>query len=164
MIQNILEQLGFDWKVALANLVNFLIIFYLLRNVVFKKIGIAIKERQDKIKKGLEDAKLAEEALLLAESEQEKIIKEAHKESRLIADQAKKEALEAKEKTLKLAEKEAEEIKAKKLLEIERYKEEENKKMRLAYVDLVVAGVERVTIKNIDKKSSEELISSLVSN
>lgn len=162
MIQNILGQLGFDWKVALANLVNFLIIFYLLRNVVFRKIGVAITERQEKIKKGLEDARLAEEALLLAESEQEKIIKEAHKESRLVAENAKKEALEAKAKTLLLAEKEAEEMKAKKLLEIERYKEEEEKKMRLAYVDLVVAGVEKVAVKNIDKKSSEDLVYSLL--
>lgn len=162
MIQNILGQLGFDWKVALANLVNFLIIFYLLRNVVFRKIGTAIKERQEKIKKGLEDARLAEEALLLAESEQEKIIKEAHKESRLVAENAKREALEAKAKTILLAEKEAEEVKAKKLLEIERYKEEEEKKMRLAYVDLVVAGVEKVAVKNIDKKSSEDLVYSLL--
>jgi len=92
MIGDVLGNLGFDWKVALANLVNFLIIYYLLRNVVFKKLGHAIKERQEKIQKGLDDAKKAESALVMAESEKEEILKKAQKESKNITEEADKKA------------------------------------------------------------------------
>jgi F-type H+-transporting ATPase subunit b len=162
MIQDILGQLGFDWKVALANLVNFLIIFYLLRNVVFRKIAVAIKERQEKIQKGIDDAKVAESAKFVAEVEKQAILKEAHLKSRQIVEKAELD----KENTLKearlLAEKQAEEIKAGGRKESARYIEEAEKKLKIEYVDMVIDGIEKTAVHKIDKKSSEQFIQSLI--
>jgi F0F1-type ATP synthase membrane subunit b/b' len=74
----VLAKLGFDWKVALANLVNFLIIYLLLRNVVFKKLGNAIRERREKIQAGLDDAEKAKTALIMADHEKEQILNDGH--------------------------------------------------------------------------------------
>ncbi|MBU4369492.1 ATP synthase F0 subunit B, partial [Patescibacteria group bacterium] len=55
-LQRILGNLGFDWRMALANLVNFLIIFFVLKKYAFKPIKEKLEEREKKIKTGLEDA------------------------------------------------------------------------------------------------------------
>lgn len=48
LVASVLGKLGFDWRVALANLVNFLIIYFLLKKVIFDKLADAISERQKK--------------------------------------------------------------------------------------------------------------------
>ena len=70
-ILDILGKIGFDWQVAVANLVNFLIIFFILKRYAFKPIANIIKERQDQVNEGLDNAKLAETNLMQAEQEKE---------------------------------------------------------------------------------------------
>lgn len=85
----ILGKIGFDWQVALANLINFFIVFLLLKKFFFKKIKETIRERRNKIEKGLEDAEKAAESLKSAEIEKDSIVKEAYKESQEIISSAK---------------------------------------------------------------------------
>lgn len=79
-ILNILGSVGFNWHVALANFVNFLIILFLLNKFFFKKLGKTITERHDIIERGLNQARDAEHALMRAEEEKNAIIQDAHKE------------------------------------------------------------------------------------
>ncbi|MFA6608353.1 MAG: hypothetical protein WCT07_00350 [Candidatus Paceibacterota bacterium] len=81
-ILNILGSLGFNWHVALANFINFLIILFILNKFFFGKIGKVIKHRHGVIERGISDASDAEKSLANAEEEKKKIVKEAHKESR----------------------------------------------------------------------------------
>lgn len=105
---SILGKIGFDWRIALANLVNFLIIYLLLRKVVFKKIKNAITERQEKIRQGLAYGEEAEQLKKDAQASKEELLRdtriscaEAIAEARSqaesirisIIDDAKKEAL-----------------------------------------------------------------------
>ncbi len=81
-MQNILEilgKIGFDWQVALANLVNFLIILFILKKFAFPPIKKIIQERQDKISEGLEKAKEADIRL----KEVDEIAKEKLKQANL---------------------------------------------------------------------------------
>jgi F-type H+-transporting ATPase subunit b len=99
----ILGTVGFDWHAALANFVNFLIVFVLLYKFVFTKLGKTIDTRSKTIAKGLDDAK--ESARLLSSAEQEKnailgdahnkhvaIIEEASEKAEVLAAEIKKEA------------------------------------------------------------------------
>ncbi len=83
-ILNILGSLGFNWHVALANFVNFLIILFILNKFFFGKIGKVIQTRHDVIERGLSQASDAEKALAHAEEEKKKIVKEARKEGQEI--------------------------------------------------------------------------------
>ena len=56
-IYEILGKIGFDWQVALASLVNFLIILFVLKKFAFKPIKKLIQERQNKINEGIEKEK-----------------------------------------------------------------------------------------------------------
>jgi F-type H+-transporting ATPase subunit b len=87
-ILNILGSVGFNWHVALANFVNFLIILFLLNKFFFGKIGKTLAERQDIIQQGLKHAHEAELKLAHAEEEKGTILKGAHKEKDAIVAQA----------------------------------------------------------------------------
>ncbi len=88
---SVLSKLGFDWQVALANLVNFLIVYFLLKKVVFNKLRDAILERKAKVQEGV---RLREEAELLRKEAQEMkevMKKEVAHERREMLDKAEKE-------------------------------------------------------------------------
>lgn len=83
-ILNILSSVGFNWHVALANFINFLIILFLLNKFFFKKIGATLDTRHDVIKRGLDQAQEGEAILLTAEEEKASILKQAFKEKEAI--------------------------------------------------------------------------------
>lgn len=87
-ILNILGSVGFNWHVALANFVNFLIILFLLNKFFFGKIGKTLIERKSVIEHGLNQAREAEIKLAHAEEEKHTIIKSAHKEKDTIVANA----------------------------------------------------------------------------
>jgi len=105
-----LNNIGFNWKVALANFVNFLIIFYILKRFAWKPIREKIDERNREIEKGLKNAEEAEKKLSNAREEYEEIILKAKKDAHKVIAVAEEE----KEKIISLAtdkaEKKAEEI------------------------------------------------------
>lgn len=158
----VLQKLGFDWKVALANLVNFLIIYYLLRNVVFKKLGNAIKERREKIKEGLDDAEKAKTALIMANHEKEKILAEGHMEVKeiLVGAEATKASIIDSAKVE--AEAEARKIKEDSMREIESLAERQAKEVKEKSVDLIISGMEKVLKSEIDSKKAEKIVKDLI--
>jgi F-type H+-transporting ATPase subunit b len=96
-ILSILGSVGFNWHVALANLINFLIILFILNKFFFGKLGKTITNRQKIIERGLTQASEAEKALARAEDEKNKIIGQAKKEGHALVSesQAQAEALAA---------------------------------------------------------------------
>jgi F-type H+-transporting ATPase subunit b len=48
----ILNQFGLDWKLFIAQIVNFLVIAYIFKRFLYKPILDALHKRNDAIKKG----------------------------------------------------------------------------------------------------------------
>jgi F-type H+-transporting ATPase subunit b len=118
-ILNILGSVGFNWHVALANFINFLIILFLLNKFFFGKIGKVIEARHNAIEIGLSQAADAERALSHAEEEKRLIVNAAHKEGHDIVVKAEAHAIERAEGIFRDAEEEAQ-IRLGKLAEKER--------------------------------------------
>lgn len=95
-INNVLHSIGFNWHVALANFINFLIILFLLNKFVFKKVFANMEERKTLIESGLQNATLAEDNLKKSAEQSQEIIlnskKEAEKVYKDIVDKAQIEA------------------------------------------------------------------------
>ncbi len=91
-ILNILGSVGFNWHVALANFVNFLIILFLLNKFFFGKIGKTLDERESVIEHGLNQAKEAEMKLANANEEKESLMRQAYKEKDAMLKNAEGEA------------------------------------------------------------------------
>ena len=74
---SMLGSIGFNWHIALANFVNFVIVFAILHFLVFKKLAHTLEVRKNTIKKGLDDASTSKELLANAEKERATLIKDA---------------------------------------------------------------------------------------
>lgn len=158
----ILGKVGFDWQVALANLVNFFIVFFLIKKFLFKPIKKTIKERQDVIDKGIEDAKRAESALVSANTQKDDILKDAHKESKKITEDADQKAKSIISQSKKEGSAGAEKIKESALKDLEKIKEDTEKKIQKDFVNMVLDGVEKVSINQMDKGKSQTFAESLL--
>jgi len=91
-MEEILAKIGFDYRVALANLVNFLIVLWVLQKFAFPKIQEVLAERQTKIRKGIQDAEDAKRAKLDAEKAADATRDSAHGEARGIVTDGQLEA------------------------------------------------------------------------
>lgn len=151
-ILNILGSVGFDWHVALANFINFLIILFLLDKFFFGKIGKVIENRHGVIERGLSQAADAERALSHAEQEKESIINKAHKDAHDVLVKAEAHAIERAEGIFKDAEEEAQ-IRLGKLAEKERKVEAKLAKDWEERAPMLVA---RLFTKTLSKEMTED--------
>ena len=88
----IFQAFGLDIKHLIENLVNFLILVFILYKLGYKPILKFVKERQEKIEKGIKHAEEAAKRLDDAATEQDKILSKAHKEAQDIIGKAKDQA------------------------------------------------------------------------
>lgn len=158
-ILNILGSVGFNWHVAIANFINFLIILFILNKFFFGKIGKVIQTRHDVIERGLSQAVDAEKALANAEEEKKKIVKDARFEGQSIMDEAKSSATAVAESIKKDAESEAQ-IKIAHLSEKEaKLKESVEKEFALRAPEVVAKLYAATLAKEMTASDNDALIS-----
>lgn len=157
----ILGQIGFDWQVALANLVNFLVILFILKRYAFGPIGKLIKERQERINEGLLNAENNKKILLNTQREYEAVLLSARTESHNLIQEAKKEANIKKDQLLEQTRKEVAQMleSGKKSLEIEKVKMLSEAKKEM--VGLVVLMTEKVLGSKVDEAYSAKIVKEL---
>src|ERR1035437_4817800 len=90
----ILKTFGFDPFLVGAQILNFLIIFYLLKRFFYKPVLGMLKTREDKIKEGIKQAEEARLTLEKTLEEEKKIFAKAHDEAKALILDAKTHALE----------------------------------------------------------------------
>lgn len=143
-MDSLISTFHIDWKLIVAQMVNFAIVFFVLYKYAIKPLGKLMDERGKTIEKGLSDAK--ENAAKLAETEQEyaKALAAARKEAGEIVTSAKHEAEAEKARIMESAKAEAATIitTGKAQLEAEKAKMITDAKKELA--DLVIAATEKV--------------------
>ncbi len=85
----LISALGLDWKILLAQFINFAILIFVLWRFAYKPVFNILAERRDKIAKGLDDSEAAAKKLLEAEEEKKVFITAARKEANEIIEVAK---------------------------------------------------------------------------
>lgn len=99
----ILNDFGVNPYLLGAQIINFLIVFFVLKKFLYKPILNALKTREETIKKGLEDAETARKLLEDAEAKETKLLQKAQTEAKKLIDDARAESQEmlaqAEEKT-----------------------------------------------------------------
>ena len=162
-IIQILGNLGFDWRIALANLVNFLIILLILKKFAFKPIAQALKKREDKIKQGVEDAQKSSAELQMAKQSYEKSLLAARSEANRIIASAQRETDRMQASCKWQSEEEAKRIieRTDKIIQNEKQKMMQDLKKEV--VILVIDATEKLTKQNISKEKHEALIKEMLS-
>lgn len=87
-----MHNFGVDWKLLLAQGLNFFILLVVLRQFVYKPILKVLKKRREDIEKGIEFTKNAEENLKNADLIKDKTVKEAKEKAYSIINDAEKSA------------------------------------------------------------------------
>ena len=154
----IFEKLGLDYKLIIAQIVNFVLLLVILQRLAYKPVLKMLKDRTEKIEKSLKQAKKIEEELKNTEEtklaeikkakmEAQEIIKEAHEASEKKAQ----ESIErTKLKTQEIVEKAKQEIKAEKENSVQKAKQE------IADVSVLIA--KKIIGENIDESKQKDLV------
>ncbi len=106
----IIHEFGIDWPLLVAQIINFLIILYILKRFAYKPILAALKNRQNAIQKGLKDAEEATKLLERTAEKEKEALRKAHADAKKLLDDAKAQRDELLHKTEEVTRKEAERI------------------------------------------------------
>ena len=159
---DILGKIGFDWHVALANLVNFLIILFVLKKFAFGPIGKMINERKQKIQEGLDNAKKAEAELSTANTTKDEILREARNSSNKIVATSQADAKEIVKEAKDKATSEREEIIRQAKLDAEKEKKSSEEMVRKETASLVSESVKKIVEGYVAKGKGDEIINAML--
>lgn len=154
----ILGKIGFDWQVALANLINFIIIFLILKRFAFPPIKKIIADRQQKIDEGLENAKKAEAALMMADEIKNKKIEEARIKANNIIGSAEKNSDVIMADTKRKAQKAKENLVAEGEREVALAKQNIGKEVEKEMSAFIISGLEKVLKENLTPEMQKRYI------
>ena len=154
----ILEDFGVEPILLLAQVVNFVILLYILKRFLYKPILKVLEERKKRIETSVkqsediqkrfdEMSKKQAEILDKAKVESEQIIEGAKNEAKILADQIQLNATNAGNETIK---------RTQQTLEIEKQKMINEAKREI--VDVVTSITEKVVQKNLTKGDKERLV------
>jgi F-type H+-transporting ATPase subunit b len=140
-MESIIETFHIDWKIIVAQAVNFAIVFVVLYVYALKPLSKLMGERADKIAKGIDDAKANSATLEKTKKEYEEILLKARAEAQKIFEEGKKEAMVKKENMISDAKTEVAGIieNGRKTLEADKVKMVEDAKKDLASLAMLAA-------------------------
>lgn len=161
---DIFNQFGVKPVLLTAQVVNFLILLFILKRFLYKPVLKVLEERKKRIEESLKNAQEIEERLLRTQEESDKIIAKTLKEAQKILDQTNEQAAQILEGANKTAEQIL--LKAtedgKKIVELQ--KEMLMRQVRENVGSLVTMVIEKVTGKRITKQDQTEIIEKEVKN
>ena len=153
-----MQALGINLGYLIVQILNFAILFVVLRAWVYKPIVGMLEKRRQAIEQGLEDAKVAAEARANAEKAAEDILAEARKEASRLVRAATERAEQAAAEVKAQAEHEAEEARKGALAEGEKLKEQALGELRGQVAALAIAAAQKIIGETLDDRRQRALI------
>lgn len=159
---DLLQNLGIDWRLLIAQLINFTILLAVLYKFLYKPVLKMLHSRSEKIEQGLKNADDAEKKLSEAAMAYEAKIQEGRKEAVKILETAKKEAEAIKADLSVQAHKETEKIVAAGRTRLAVEKAKIIKEAEGELIDLAAAATEHIlgniVTPDIDRKLMEQAV------
>src|SRR3989338_792281 len=106
-MQELFSNLGIDWKILLAQIINFAILLFILQKFAYKPIVKMLNSRREEIEKADKHASEIDARIKNIEETKEAALAEARKESTKMIKKAETNAVEAAEKIMADAKAEA---------------------------------------------------------
>ena len=152
------EAFGVDgWKL-LFQVINFLLLLYLLNRFLFKPVLKLMDERESRIRKGLEDAEAAARERELAHAEREAALDEARKEAQAMIARATKIADDSRAEILAEAKAQAEKVSSRATEEITAEKERAMAELRATVADLALEAAGKLVRSEMDTATQRRLV------
>jgi F-type H+-transporting ATPase subunit b len=152
------DAFGVDLPKLAFQVVNFLLLLYLLNRFLFKRVFALLDERSSKISKGLEDAEVAARDRELARAEREAAVAEARKEANEMIARANKIAEDTRNEILADAKSEAEKVTARAREEIVAEKDRAMAEIRGQVAELALAAAGKLVRREMDDPTQRRLV------
>lgn len=141
---NGISALGIDWKLLLAQIINFLILLLILRYFLYRPVVDLLQRRRKTIEQGLKDAEEAQVKLDRANDESQKIIAKATDEADKIVKSAKETAKKEADEIVNSANERSQKIIAEAKVAAAREQEKVISGAKTQVARLVVAATEKI--------------------
>jgi F-type H+-transporting ATPase subunit b len=161
-MNSLIDALGLDWRILLAQFVNFSILIFVLWRFAYKPIFKLLEERRAKIAQGIKDSDEAAIKLREAEERHKEIVAESRKEANFIIEDAKN---KAEVRYQEIIDKSKDDLKA--VINDEKEKIEAQKQAAILEIkkktaELIVVALEKVLGEKMDAKTDADLIARVV--
>ena len=137
---------------------NFLLLLYVLNRLLFKPLLARMDERSAKISKGLEDAETAARDRELAAAEREAAVAEARKEANEMLARANKIAEDTRNEILETARAEADKVTQRAREEITAEKEKAMSELRAQVADLALEAAGKLVRSDMNATTQRRLV------
>jgi F-type H+-transporting ATPase subunit b len=154
----LLSALGIDVKILIAQVLNFVLLGFILYKLGYKPILKFVQERTAKIEQGVQQAEEAKTALASATAEQQRLLAQAKVDAQKVLDDAKAAAVEQGNQLVERSKAEAAKVieKAKQDIRLEHDKMLQDAKSELSQVVLLAA--EKVLKEKLTAPADHALI------
>ena len=146
-----------DWKLLIAQLINFAVVFFVLWRFALKPVMRVMKERSQTIEKSLTEAAEIEQKLAKTNEEVKEQIRSAKHQATALIEQGKKQAEEKRSEMVVNAKREVEKIIAAAKIQIQEEKESAMKEARAELAHLVALGVGKMLGQSVTEKVDHEV-------
>lgn len=157
-MNELVHNLGIDWRLLIAQVINFVILFFLLKKFLFKPVLGLLEKRREKIEKSMRDAERIEKELAAIREKREEIIKTANQKAEEILHEVKEIAESQKTKILSDTKKETEKMLDEARASIEKEKDKLVDEAREDLAELVLLATEKVVREKLDEEKDRELV------
>jgi len=161
-MESLVSTFHIDVKLLIAQLVNFAVVFGVLYWFALRPLAKLMRERSEKIEKGLSDAQENAKKLEEAKEEYKKIISQARVEAERALQMARKDAETARVTGAVQAKEEVERLFSQGKKQLESEKNNMIEEARREVADLVVRTVEKVLPNSVSPMVDSEIIRSQV--
>ncbi len=161
---NFLSDFGVNPILLAAQVVNFLILLFILKKFLYGPILKVLATRKQKIEESLKNAEEIEKRLLETEEEKDRVLAKAASDVQKLIDEAKKEIEVMKEEGKAHAEILAAQIIKKGEETAKAETEKMQKELMGSFAEIVTLGMEKVTGKLINKKDQKDIIDRSIKN
>ncbi|MGB3906191.1 MAG: F0F1 ATP synthase subunit B [Anaerolineae bacterium] len=157
-----MEGLGINLGYLISQIVNFILLLVILRQLLYKPIVAMLDRRSERIKTDLEEAEASRSEAEAAKQEYEKQLEQARVERRSILAQATEQAEKMREDILTKARAEAQETVSKTQDEMEVLRRQTLIGAQDQIVELALAAAGKVVGESLDEKAHRRLIQEFI--
>lgn len=154
----LITKLGINPTLILAQVVSFLILFFILKALIYKPLLNLFDKRKKMIEKNVEDTRRIEERLEKLEVERKAVLSEASKEAMLVVEKAKKESEKEREEVLAKAKKEISTLAERYREQLAAEKANMIREIKAEIAELIVSGSQKIIRKEFTDVEQKKLM------
>lgn len=157
-----IATLGINGKIFIAQLINFLIVLFVLKKWAFGPIVKILEARSERVEKSVKDAEAIEQRLLTLDAERAEILRTTKGEAEKLLAGAAIDAETRKVDMVEKAKREVERVIMQGKGHLKAEKEAMLIEVRKEIVDIAVSAVKKILQETVDEKKSKSLAEEVV--